>query len=161
MKLKSNINQYLLSEPSAPCCNMAASHRLPFVLSSAARFGANSMPCDYRNHKLTMLMSDSLGGSAKTLMFVNVSPTDHNIDESSNSLTYATRVRTIKNDISKNEASKDVMRLKRQVHCHVTVACVVPTIALFTSPSLLAAILHVLLQQTICYKAVSAMLACC
>jgi len=107
------------------------------------------------------LMSDSLGGSAKTLMFVNVSPTDHNIDESSNSLTYATRVRTIKNDISKNEASKDVMRLKRQVHCHVTVACVVPTIALFTSPSLLAAILHVLLQQTICYKAVSAMLACC
>ena len=39
-----------------------------------------------RNHKLTMLMSDSLGGSAKTLMFVNVSPTDANLDESSNSL---------------------------------------------------------------------------
>lgn len=35
----------------------------------------------YRNHKLTMLMSDSLGGTAKTLMFVNVSPTDANIDE--------------------------------------------------------------------------------
>ena len=35
----------------------------------------------YRNHKLTMLMSDSLGGSAKTLMFVNVSPTDSNLDE--------------------------------------------------------------------------------
>lgn len=62
-----------------------------------------------------MLMSDSLGGSAKTLMFVNVSPSDSNIDESSNSLQYATRVRTIKNDVSKNEASKDVMRLKRQV----------------------------------------------
>ena len=75
----------------------------------------DSVPAGCRNHKLTMLMSDSLGGSAKTLMFVNVSPTDYNIDESSNSLTYATRVRTIKNDISKNEASKDVMRLKRQV----------------------------------------------
>lgn len=99
---------------------------LPFMLSSAVGIGANAMFCDYRNHKLTMLMSDSLGGSAKTLMFVNVSPTDHNIDESSNSLTYATRVRTIKNDISKNEASKDVMRLKRQVHCHVTVAWVLP-----------------------------------
>ena len=108
-----------------------------------------------------MLMSDSLGGSAKTLMFVNVSPTDHNIDESSNSLTYATRVRTIKNDISKNEASKDVMRLKRQVHCRVTVAWVLPMTAMFISPPLLAAILHVSLQQTTCYKAVCAMLACC
>jgi len=106
-------------------------------------------------------MSDSLGGSAKTLMFVNVSPTDHNIDESSNSLTYATRVRTIKNDISKNEASKDVMRLKRQVHSRVTVAWVLPMTAMFTSPSPLAAIWHVLLYQTICYKAVSAVLACC
>ena len=36
----------------------------------------------YRNHKLTMLMSDSIGGTAKTLMFVNVSPTDNNLDES-------------------------------------------------------------------------------
>lgn len=55
----------------------------------------------YRNHKLTMLMSDSLGGNAKTLMFVNVSPSDSNLDESQNSLTYATRVRTIKNDARK------------------------------------------------------------
>ena len=29
-----------------------------------------------------MLMSDSLGGNAKTLMFVNVSPTNGNVDES-------------------------------------------------------------------------------
>ena len=40
----------------------------------------------YRNQKLTMLMSDSLGGSAKTLMFVNVSPTDSNLDETQTSL---------------------------------------------------------------------------
>ena len=39
------------------------------------------MHIPYRNHKLTMLMSDSLGGTAKTLMFVNVSPTDSNVDE--------------------------------------------------------------------------------
>lgn len=48
-----------------------------------------------------MLMSDSIGGNAKTLMFVNVSPADGNLDESQNSLTYATRVRTIKNDARK------------------------------------------------------------
>ena len=36
--------------------------------------------------QLTMLMSDSIGGSAKTLMFVNVSPVDGNLDETQNSL---------------------------------------------------------------------------
>ena len=40
----------------------------------------------YRDHKLTMLMSDSIGGTAKTLMFVNVSPVDGNLDETQNSL---------------------------------------------------------------------------
>ncbi len=62
----------------------------------------------YRNHKLTMLMSDSIGGTAKTLMFVNVSPTDSNLDETQNSLQYAQRVRTIKNDVTKHESSKEV-----------------------------------------------------
>ena len=42
----------------------------------------------YRNHKLTMLMSDSLGGNAKTLMFVNVSPAESNLEETYNSLLY-------------------------------------------------------------------------
>ena len=32
-----------------------------------------------------------------------------------NSLAYATRVRTIKNDVTKMEASKEILRLKRQV----------------------------------------------
>ena len=62
---------------------------------SALASGTPHVP--YRNSKLTMLMSDSLGGNAKTLMFVNVSPTDGNLDETQNSLTYAQRVRTIKN----------------------------------------------------------------
>ena len=42
----------------------------------------------YRNHKLTMLMQDSLGGNAKTLMFVNISPADYNQDETIISLMY-------------------------------------------------------------------------
>ncbi|XP_031488283.1 kinesin-like protein KIN-14I isoform X2 [Nymphaea colorata] len=69
----------------------------------------------YRNHKLTMLMSDSLGGNAKTLMFVNVSPADSNLDETHNSLMYASRVRSIVNDPSKNVSSREVARLKKMI----------------------------------------------
>lgn len=53
---------------------------------SALFLGGQHIP--YRNHKLTMLMSDSLGGNAKTLMFVNVSPAESNLDETYNSLMY-------------------------------------------------------------------------
>ncbi|WCJ32868.1 Kinesin-like protein KIN-14E [Euphorbia peplus] len=80
---------------------------------SALSTGGQHIP--YRNHKLTMLMSDSIGGNAKTLMFVNVSPAETNLDESYNSLTYASRVRSIVNDPSKNVSSKEIARLKKLV----------------------------------------------
>ena len=66
----------------------------------------------YRDNKLTQLMQDSLGGNAKTLMFVNVSPADYNADETSNSLVYANRVKHITNDAQKNAESQEVARLK-------------------------------------------------
>ncbi|XP_057300384.1 early endosome antigen 1-like [Hydractinia symbiolongicarpus] len=66
----------------------------------------------YRNNKLTLLMQDSLGGNAKTLMFVNISPADYNADETVTSLTYASRVKLITNDASKNSDNKEIARLK-------------------------------------------------
>jgi len=61
----------------------------------------------YRNHKLTQLMQDSLGGSAKTLMFVNCSPASSNLDETTMSLKYATRAKNITNTSgAKASASK-------------------------------------------------------
>jgi len=56
----------------------------------------------YRNHKLTQLMQDSLGGSAKTLMFVNCSPANSNFDETVMSLKYAARAKKITNATAKN-----------------------------------------------------------
>jgi kinesin family protein C2/C3 len=49
----------------------------------------------YRNSKLTYLLSDSLGGHAKTLMFINVSPNSTDAEETNCSLIFATRVRKV------------------------------------------------------------------
>lgn len=57
-------------------------------------------------------MQDSLGGNAKTLMFVNISPADYNQDETVTSLTYAARVKEIKNTANKNADNKEVAKLK-------------------------------------------------
>jgi len=66
-------------------------------------FTSRSKVIPYRNHKLTQLMQDSLGGSAKTLMFVNISPATTNADETTNALKYASRARCIENDVKKHK----------------------------------------------------------
>merc|ERR1712232_588893 len=56
----------------------------------------------YRNHKLTEVMQDALGGTAKTLMFVNCSPASSNAEETMMSLKYATRTKKITNQQKKH-----------------------------------------------------------
>lgn len=65
---------------------------------AALTSGSKHVP--YRNHPLTMLMSDSLGGNAKTLMFVNTSPADYNVSETVSSLGFAVRCKDITNAVS-------------------------------------------------------------
>jgi hypothetical protein len=49
----------------------------------------------YRNHKLTQLLQDSLGGSAKTLMLVNCSPAESSVHETLMTLKYAQRAKKV------------------------------------------------------------------
>eukprot|EP00595_Chromulina_sp_UTEXLB2642_P000751 CAMPEP_0196763324 /NCGR_PEP_ID=MMETSP1095-20130614/3848_1 /TAXON_ID=96789 ORGANISM="Chromulina nebulosa, Strain UTEXLB2642" /NCGR_SAMPLE_ID=MMETSP1095 /ASSEMBLY_ACC=CAM_ASM_000446 /LENGTH=433 /DNA_ID=CAMNT_0042116253 /DNA_START=661 /DNA_END=1962 /DNA_ORIENTATION=+ len=69
---------------------------------AALTSGQSHVP--YRNHPLTMLMSDSIGGNAKTLMFVNTSPADYNISETNSSLSFANRCKDITNSVAANPA---------------------------------------------------------
>merc|ERR1711920_1187308 len=73
----------------------------------------NQKSIPYRNHKLTQLMQDSLGGTAKTLMFVNISPSSSNADETINSLKYASRARCIENDVKTHTNAKCPSRSPR------------------------------------------------
>jgi hypothetical protein len=63
----------------------------------------------------TRLGQDSLGGNAKTLMFVNISPADYNRDETLTSLLYASRVKLITNDASKSVDNEEISRLKNVI----------------------------------------------
>jgi hypothetical protein len=72
----------------------------------------------YRDSKLTRLLQDSLGGNSRTIMIACVSPADYNIDESINTLRYATTARSIQNTATQNIVQalspEEVSKLQRE-----------------------------------------------
>ncbi|KAJ0054142.1 hypothetical protein Pint_00922 [Pistacia integerrima] len=70
----------------------------------------------YRNSKLTQLLQDSLGGQAKTLMFVHISPEPDAVGETISTLKFAERVATVELGAARvNKDSSDVKELKEQI----------------------------------------------
>lgn len=74
----------------------------------------------YRNHALTMMMSDSLGGNSKTLMFVCASPADYNASETINALQFAARCKSVTNSAGAGgagggAAAAQVQALRREL----------------------------------------------
>ncbi|MBA0639928.1 hypothetical protein Goklo_022922 [Gossypium klotzschianum] len=70
----------------------------------------------YRNSKLTQLLQDSLGGQAKTLMFVHISPESDALGETISTLKFAERVATVELGAARvNKDTSDVKELKEQI----------------------------------------------
>ena len=68
----------------------------------------------YRDSKLTRILKDSLGGNTKTFMIACISPSSLFYEETLNTLTYASRARSIKNKQVRNilEVEVDVYKYK-------------------------------------------------
>ncbi|KAL8227950.1 hypothetical protein R6Q57_015534 [Mikania cordata] len=83
------------------------------VIASLAQ---KSTHVPYRNSKLTLLLQDALGGQAKTLMFIHVSPDPDTVGETISTLKFAERVSTVELGAAKsNKDDTDLKQLKEQV----------------------------------------------
>merc|ERR1719373_290121 len=65
----------------------------------------------YRNSTLTYLMQNSLGGHAKTVMFINICPTKAHVGETLSSLRFAQRVAKVE----LGQAQKTIKKMDKKV----------------------------------------------
>ena len=86
------------------------------VISALTDSKSNYVP--YRDSQLTRILQDSLGGNTKTVMIANIGPADYNMDETINTLRWASRAKNIKNKPKINEDPKDAMLREFQDEIH-------------------------------------------
>ncbi|XP_062078987.1 kinesin-like protein KIN-14F [Humulus lupulus] len=83
------------------------------VISALAQ---KSTHIPYRNSKLTQVLQDSLGGHAKTLMFVHINPEVNALGETISTLKFAERVACIELGAAKsNKETGEIKELKDEV----------------------------------------------
>ncbi|KAI5408930.1 variant 2, Kinesin-like protein KIN-14F [Lathyrus oleraceus] len=83
------------------------------VISALAQ---KSLHIPYRNSKLTQVLQDSLGGHAKTLMFVHINPELNAIGETISTLKFAERVASIELGAAQsNKETGEIRELKEEI----------------------------------------------
>ena len=97
------LSQALSKTTKETCQINRGLHALSNVIMALSTPHASTTPSPhvpYRDSKLTRVLQDSLGGSARTLMIACVSAADESVQESLSTLQYATRARRIQNRIT-------------------------------------------------------------
>ncbi len=56
----------------------------------------------FRGSKLTRILKESLGGNCRTIMIANISPFIQSFEDTYNTLVYANRAKSIKNNATRN-----------------------------------------------------------
>jgi len=69
----------------------------------SALINPNSLHIPYRDSKLTRILQDSLGGTAKAVLIANIRSADWNYEDTLHTLRFANRVKSIKNKPRVNE----------------------------------------------------------
>ncbi|GMH05842.1 hypothetical protein Nepgr_007682 [Nepenthes gracilis] len=83
------------------------------VISALAQKSAH---IPYRNSKLTQVLQDSLGGQAKTLMFVHINPEVDAIGETISTLKFSERVGSVDLGVAKsNKETTEIRDLKEEI----------------------------------------------
>ncbi|XP_022039587.1 kinesin-like protein KIN-14F isoform X2 [Helianthus annuus] len=83
------------------------------VISALAQ---KSTHIPYRNSKLTQVLQDSLGGHAKTLMFVHINPESNALGETISTLKFAERVASIELGAAKsNKETGEIREMKEEI----------------------------------------------
>lgn len=83
------------------------------VISALAQ---KSTHIPYRNSKLTQVLQDSLGGHAKTLMFVHINPETNAIGETISTLKFAERVASIELGAARsNKETGEIREMKEEI----------------------------------------------
>ncbi|KAL0216670.1 hypothetical protein P9112_008854 [Eukaryota sp. TZLM1-RC] len=106
-----------LREATAINAGLLALGNVVSALSSRNSNPSTHVP--YRSARLTRLLQDAIGGTAKAVVIVCVGPSDCCVGESKRSLLFGNRLRTVRNNVVRYEVERENVGQKQSQKDHV------------------------------------------